>query len=552
MLSRFEIGRLQVRIRGPVAKADAARARLAEVGARLLPAALDRELAGLDDGTSLVIVRRVEAQLPLIDGESDEACATRWAQRMSGSVRALLPELTSANAARSVETDAAIAFADPLALLAELVIDVVNGRLSRWCWQPEAGALPAAQHALSMVPDGAGAGRAYAATEAPPFPLTPIRAVSWALGCAGGALPALVRALHAEGVAADALTLLSGAEAERLVNTLFGVPLAAAADHAALASMPPLATFATLAASIERWPGARPADPRNVLLLLALASEAQPALRGAPGLTAAAVRSLVERARQLAAPAAQPDSRRSPTSAEESADLVHNRDTRVLSPTSAMPAPRAYVERAPTGYGGLLFLIPVVLDLEIVSGIVDELTLATEPGLSAVLYRLACLLSPEGWADRTLLWFSGLDEPVAPTQPLSPEQAAAVMRAGQRVAKAARERPAAEHPADLQYLRSSRAALPSSLSVAPWFDELCLHFAARLTAALRARVALELPPEVLLTRLIRKAGTLVRSTTQLHLELPLEAADLDVRRALLDLDPGWVPFLGRVVTFSYA
>jgi hypothetical protein len=27
--------------------------------------------------------------------------------------------------------------------------------------------------------------------------------------------------------------------------------------------------------------------------------------------------------------------------------------------------------------------------------------------------------------------------------------------------------------------------------------------------------------------------------------------DIEVRRAGLDLDPGWVPWLGRVVTFGY-
>jgi hypothetical protein len=41
--------------------------------------------------------------------------------------------------------------------------------------------------------------------------------------------------------------------------------------------------------------------------------------------------------------------------------------------------------------------------------------------------------------------------------------------------------------------------------------------------------------------------------TETHLDLDLETADVDLalRLAALDLDPGWVPWLGRVVRFHY-
>jgi len=41
--------------------------------------------------------------------------------------------------------------------------------------------------------------------------------------------------------------------------------------------------------------------------------------------------------------------------------------------------------------------------------------------------------------------------------------------------------------------------------------------------------------------------------TETHLDLDLETKDVDpaIRLAGLDLDPGWVPWLGRVVTFHY-
>ena len=36
-----------------------------------------------------------------------------------------------------------------------------------------------------------------------------------------------------------------------------------------------------------------------------------------------------------------------------------------------------------------------------------------------------------------------------------------------------------------------------------------------------------------------------------ELHLPLDGVDIDVRRAGLDVDPGWVPWLGTVVVFRY-
>jgi hypothetical protein len=33
--------------------------------------------------------------------------------------------------------------------------------------------------------------------------------------------------------------------------------------------------------------------------------------------------------------------------------------------------------------------------------------------------------------------------------------------------------------------------------------------------------------------------------------MPLDSVDLDIRRAGLDLDPGWVPWLGVVVRYRY-
>jgi hypothetical protein len=51
--------------------------------------------------------------------------------------------------------------------------------------------------------------------------------------------------------------------------------------------------------------------------------------------------------------------------------------------------------------------------------------------------------------------------------------------------------------------------------------------------------------------LICRSGRLLATGTHLDIAMDLRGADIRVRRAGLDLDPGWVPWLGRVVTFTY-
>jgi hypothetical protein len=54
-----------------------------------------------------------------------------------------------------------------------------------------------------------------------------------------------------------------------------------------------------------------------------------------------------------------------------------------------------------------------------------------------------------------------------------------------------------------------------------------------------------------LASLVRRPGRVSASLTHLDICFDLAAADLRVRRAALDVDPGWVPWLGRVVCFQY-
>jgi hypothetical protein len=68
------------------------------------------------------------------------------------------------------------------------------------------------------------------------------------------------------------------------------------------------------------------------------------------------------------------------------------------------------------------------------------------------------------------------------------------------------------------------------------------------TALRRASLAaMRLP----LRRALRRSGCIDMTRTHLTVRLPLRAVDLRIRRAGLDLDPGWSLLLGRVVRFEY-
>lgn len=51
--------------------------------------------------------------------------------------------------------------------------------------------------------------------------------------------------------------------------------------------------------------------------------------------------------------------------------------------------------------------------------------------------------------------------------------------------------------------------------------------------------------------IIRRPGYVSLSRTDLDVTLPLDGVDIRIRRIGLDLDPGWLPWFGRVVRFHY-
>lgn len=57
--------------------------------------------------------------------------------------------------------------------------------------------------------------------------------------------------------------------------------------------------------------------------------------------------------------------------------------------------------------------------------------------------------------------------------------------------------------------------------------------------------------DMTLGRVVRRPGVVRASRVHIDIELPLSTVDLVTRAGGLDLDPGWVPWLGRVVAFCY-
>ena len=158
-----------------------------------------------------------------------------------------------------------------------------------------------------------------------------------------------------------------------------------------------------------------------------------------------------------------------------------------------------------TDWAGLLFFLATAAEAGLPEAILSDEVLADQP-LSWVLYQLARRLIPAaGPTDPALFALAGLapgDEP---------------------------QQPQAEEAAHLD----AHACVWAHVT------------AARLGQA--ERDAFDVAAQ-----LAARTGSIVASPGWIEVNLDLGDVDIDVRRAGLDLDPGWVPWLGVVVIFVYA
>ncbi|MBZ5558151.1 MAG: hypothetical protein LAO77_12830 [Acidobacteriia bacterium] len=172
------------------------------------------------------------------------------------------------------------------------------------------------------------------------------------------------------------------------------------------------------------------------------------------------------------------------------------------------PLPEVRAE-ASTECGGLLYLINVATRLALADAIVRDDRLK-DRGPRWVLHQIATALASIAPSDPSALAFAGLP-------------------------------PDARSPSSLE-------ALPTEIETMAIGD----HRAAIVQAL---RDALDRPeePEVdLLNFVCRRSARIVADPGWITVRLALDDVSPDIRRAGLDLDPGWVPWLGVVVRFTYA
>ncbi|QEU96629.1 hypothetical protein CP970_41875 [Streptomyces kanamyceticus] len=174
--------------------------------------------------------------------------------------------------------------------------------------------------------------------------------------------------------------------------------------------------------------------------------------------------------------------------------------------TGREPAPAA--PGLPTRWAGLLFLLSLAPAVGLPHAVLADADLARHP-LPWVLRAVAVSLLPLADDDPALAAFSGLD----PVKPLpwphvdhpTAEETRAVLRLGERWSRAAAQA--------LGQPEREKAAVVRGLAA--------------------------------------RRGTVFLSPGWIEVVLALDEVDVGVRVAGLDLDPGWIPWLGRVICFRY-
>lgn len=161
-----------------------------------------------------------------------------------------------------------------------------------------------------------------------------------------------------------------------------------------------------------------------------------------------------------------------------------------------------------TAWAGVLHLYRTAADADIPAALLADDALAARP-LAWVLHAIACQLVAAAPGDPALLAFAGLlptDAPPSRTW----------------------------RPADQPELDSITGHAHRWLAVTA---QRLLHDGAATAETVE--------------RLLHRRGTLFAEPGWIDVEMPLSQVDIDIRRAGLDIDPGWIGWLGSVVKFRY-
>ena len=219
------------------------------------------------------------------------------------------------------------------------------------------------------------------------------------------------------------------------------------------------------------------------------------------------------------------------------------------------PTPAADPETLASAHGGLLFLLPVLervglpgwlaanpewrdaeLAARILERVLDRLRAPADEPLRALAADLPPAPALAGRLDLPALWAEELCR--GPTRVVADGERQVLFDAGGRLPLALWREPAPGRPGRAAR-QGRRGQLPPTerLLCDAWIN------ASRRRLRRRARIGI--------ATLVRRPARVALTATNVDVWLAPETVSLAVRRHGLDLDPGWVPWLGRVVRFHY-
>ena len=536
---------------------------------RLAERTLDERRAGLHDLSGHWCVRRIDLEITLDAGEPDTAAAQRWADLIAASVRGLTADGT-----------AVVHYPHRGGALAELVRSIPAGRVERvWAWRqlglltaddPDplsdpAGALLAA---VGREPDltvaslvhavrtggigplhrvlGEVGWTALARNVAPDLPVDEPRAQPQGRGAPEPAAPPIAppdapAAAH-RARARDVLTgstLLAAARAgapDPSPRTLAAWAVLGTAEVEPHRPELAAAVTAALRDALRTGADAGPAEPLRPPGRAAVTMEEPGTVAaGAPSATATAPTPRPPRRAGLGEPTAHSEPPVSPPAAgagraagEVEGSGAGPAATPAVAagadPAAGEPYPAAHdpIHAGPdpdndpgrrpaadTAWAGLLFLLNTALAAGVPDALDADVRLADRP-LRWTLHQIAQRLVPVAATDPAALAVAGLAPDAAlpaGDEPTGPEQGALAEHAARWAACTVA---AAAHAAD-----PDEGGPPTVWSLA------------------------------------RRPGTIVADPGWLEVHLALDDVDMTVRRAGLDVDPGWLGWLGTVVRFCY-
>ena len=182
------------------------------------------------------------------------------------------------------------------------------------------------------------------------------------------------------------------------------------------------------------------------------------------------------------------------------------------SPSGNDPAPEPDHDGAqrgwPSAWAGVLHLYRTAAEADVPAALLADDALAARP-LAWVLHAIACQLVPAAPGDPALLAFAGLLPTDAPP---------------------------------------SRTWRPADK---PELDSIAGHAHRWLAVTAQRLLHDGTATAETVEQLLHRRGTLFAERGWIDVEMPLSEVDIDIRRAGLDIDPGWIGWLGSVVKFRY-